>query len=59
MCISSVIRRYLYVCQSSGGASFVIKKGGVKAYMLYDLEVTVPVYFHISTVSVHDSKTMK
>ncbi|WP_374685117.1 hypothetical protein [Phocaeicola vulgatus] len=27
--------------------------------MLYDLEAKVPAYFHISTVSVHNSKAMK
>ena len=27
--------------------------------MLYDLKAQVPAYFHISAVSIHDSKTMK
>lgn len=35
------------------------KKGSIKAHVLYDLEVKIPAYFHISTASVHDSKTMK
>lgn len=40
-------------------AKFRKNKGGVKAHVLYDLEAKVPAYFHISTASVHDSKTMK
>ena len=40
-------------------AKFRKKKGGVKAHVLYDLESQVPAYFHITTASVHDSKTMK
>lgn len=40
-------------------AKFRKKKGGVKAHVLYDLEAQVPIYFHFSTSSVHDSKAMK
>lgn len=40
-------------------AKFRKKKGGVKAHVLYDLESQVPAFFHITTASVHDSKTMK
>lgn len=40
-------------------AKFRKKKGGIKAHVLYDLESQVPAYFHITTVSVHDSKAMK
>lgn len=40
-------------------AKFRKKKGGIKAHVLYDLEAKVPAYFHLSTASVHDSKTMK
>lgn len=40
-------------------AKFRKKKGSVKAHVLYVLEAKVPAYFHISTTSVHDSKTMK
>ena len=40
-------------------AKFRKKKGGVKAHVLYDLESQVPAFFHISTASVYDSKTMK
>ena len=40
-------------------AKFRKKKGGMKAHVLYDLESQVPAFFHISTASVYDSKTMK
>ena len=40
-------------------AKFRKKKGGIKAHVLYDLESQVPAFFHISTASVYDSKTMK
>jgi len=30
----------------------------VKVHFLYDLEISVPTFFHISKASVHDSKTM-
>lgn len=40
-------------------AKFRMKKGGVKAHVLYDLESQVPAFFHISTASVYDSKAMK
>ena len=40
-------------------AKFRKKKGGVKAHVLYDLEIQVPAFFHISTASVYDSKAMK
>ena len=37
-------------------AKFRKKKGGVKVHVLYDLEVQVPAFYHITTASVHDSK---
>ena len=40
-------------------AKFRKKKGGIKAYVLYDLESQVPAFFHISTASVYDSNSMK
>lgn len=39
-------------------AKFRKKKGGVKVHVLYDLEVQVPAFYHITTASVHDSKDM-
>jgi hypothetical protein len=39
-------------------AKFRKKKGGVKAHVLYDLEAQVPAFYHITTASVYDSKTM-
>lgn len=40
-------------------AKFRKRKGGVKVHFLYDLETSVPAFFHITTASVHDSKAMK
>lgn len=40
-------------------AKFRKKKGGVKAHVLYDLEAQVPAFYHITTASVNDSKTMQ
>lgn len=40
-------------------AKFRKRKGGVKIHFLYDLESSVPAFFHITTASVHDSKVMK
>lgn len=34
-------------------AKFRKKKGGVKAYALYDVEAQVPKFFHITNASVH------
>lgn len=39
-------------------AKFRKRKGGVKVHFLYDLETAVPAFFHITTASVYDSKTM-
>ena len=39
-------------------AKFRKKKGGLKAHVLYDLDAQVPVFYHITTASVHDSKAM-
>lgn len=39
-------------------AKFRKKKGGVKVYFLYDIETSVPAFYHITTASVHDSKVM-
>lgn len=38
-------------------ARFRRRKGGVKAHVLYDLETSVPSFYHITTASV-DSKAM-
>ena len=47
------------LCQSVfWWAKFRKKKGGVKVHVLYDLEVQVPAFYHITTASVHDSKAM-
>lgn len=40
-------------------AKFRKRKGGVKIHFLYDLETSVPAFYHVTTASVHDSKTMK
>jgi hypothetical protein len=40
-------------------AKFRKKKGGVKIHTLYDVEAQVPVFFHITTASVHGSQVMK
>lgn len=40
-------------------AKFRKRRGGVKIHFLYDLESSVPAFFHITTASVHDSKVMK
>lgn len=40
-------------------AKFRKKRGGVKAHILYDIEAQVPVFYHITTASVHDSKAMR
>jgi transposase len=40
-------------------AKFRKRKGGVKVHFLYDLETSVPAYYHITTASVHDSRAMK
>ena len=39
-------------------AKFRKRKGGVKIHFLYDLETSVPAFFHITTASVFDSKAM-
>lgn len=39
-------------------AKFRKKKGGIKVYTLYDVETQIPTFFHITEVSVHDSKAM-
>lgn len=40
-------------------AKFRKRKGGVKIHFLYDLETSVPAFYHVTTASVHDSKAMK
>ena len=40
-------------------AKFRKRKGGVKVHFLYDLETSVPAFFHITTASVHDSQAIK
>lgn len=39
-------------------AKFRKKKGGIKVHTLYDVETQIPIFFHITTSSVHDSKAM-
>ncbi len=39
-------------------AKFRKHKGGVKVRFLYDLETSVPAFFHVTKASVHDSKVM-
>lgn len=39
-------------------AKFRKRKGGVKVHFLYDLETSVPAYYHVTTASVHDSRAM-
>lgn len=39
-------------------AKFRKKKRGIKIHTLYDMETHIPAFFHITTASVHDSKTM-
>lgn len=39
-------------------AKFRKRKGGVKVHFLYDLEVSVPAFFLVTTASVFDSKVM-
>ncbi|MEG1721958.1 MAG: IS4 family transposase [Bacteroidales bacterium] len=40
-------------------AKFRKKKGGIKVHTLYDVETQIPAFFHITHVSIHDSKVMK
>ena len=39
-------------------AKFRKRKGGVKVHFLYDLETSVPAFFHVTKASVHDSRVM-
>ncbi|MFI3298897.1 MAG: IS4 family transposase [Rikenellaceae bacterium] len=39
-------------------AKFRKRKGGVKVHTLYDIEIQIPTFFHITTASVHDTQTM-
>jgi hypothetical protein len=39
-------------------AKFRKTKGGVKIHVLYDVETQIPTFFHITEVSLHDSKAM-
>ena len=48
-----------FVYRSSGGWEFRKKKGGLKVHTLYDVETLIPIFFHITTASTHDSKVMK
>lgn len=40
-------------------AKFRKRKGGIKVHTLYDVETQIPIFFHITEASVHDSKVMK
>ena len=40
-------------------AKFRKKKDGIRIHTLYNVEVQVPAFFHITTASVHDSQVMK
>jgi len=44
--------RYALMCSGK-------HKGGIKIHTLYDMEPQIPVFFHITTTSVHDSKAMR
>jgi hypothetical protein len=35
------------------------KKGGIKVHTLYDVEIQIPTFFHITEASVHDSRAMR
>ena len=39
-------------------AKFRRSKGGIKVHTLYDIETSVPAFFHITEAAVHDSKAM-
>lgn len=39
-------------------AKFRKKKGGIKVHTLYDVETQIPTFFHITSASTHDSKSM-
>ena len=39
-------------------AKFRRRKGGVKIHTLYDLEASIPSFYHITTASVNDAKAM-
>jgi hypothetical protein len=39
-------------------AKFRKRKGGIKVHTLYDIETSVPAFFHITEAAVHDSKAM-
>lgn len=39
-------------------AKFRRRKGGIKVHTLYDIETSVPTFFHITEAAVHDSKAM-
>ncbi|KWW26536.1 MAG: Transposase, IS4 family [bacterium P3] len=47
-----------FFAEQSGKAERRKRKGGVKIHFLYDLETSVPAFFHITTASVFDSKVM-
>ena len=39
-------------------AKFRRRRGGVKVHFLYDLETSVPAFYHITPASLHDSRVM-
>lgn len=39
-------------------ATFLSRKGGVKAHVLYDVETQVPAFYTVTTASKHDSTMM-
>ena len=39
-------------------AKFRRCKGGIKVHTLYDIETSIPTFFHITEAAVHDSKAM-
>ena len=51
-------QRFRSACPCFGGQSSARRKEALRR-VLYDLESQVPAFFHITTASVHDSKTMK
>jgi len=40
-------------------ALFRKKKGGIKVHTLYDIEIQIPTFFHITSAKVHDSRAME
>lgn len=46
----TILELYSIFCQAKSGK----KKGGIEIHKIHDVEAHVPVFFHITTASVHD-----